>query len=80
MDVNQFLYLSGEVTRLFQAPRGPDSEYGFYGEDGGRRCYFDTSAVSHALNEPVYIVEPYAPGTRLADNGLPVFPLYYFER
>jgi hypothetical protein len=25
----------------------------------------------------VYIVEPYAPGTRLADNGLPVFPVYY---
>jgi hypothetical protein len=77
MDLNQFLYLSGEVCRLFQAPRGPDSEFGLYAENGGRRCYFDTSAVSHALNEPVYIVEPYAPGTRLADNGLPVFPLYY---
>ena len=45
--------------------------------NGARRCYFDTSAVDHALNEPVYIVEPYAPGTKLADNGLPVFPLYY---
>jgi WD40 repeat protein len=77
MDLDQFLYLSGEVCRLFQAPRGPDSEFGLYAENGGRRCYFDTSAVSHALNEPVYIVEPYAPGTRLADNGLPVFPLYY---
>ena len=69
--------MSGEVCRLFRAPRGPDSEYGLYAENGGRRCYFDTSAMSHALNEPVYIVEPYAPGTRLADNGLPVFPVYY---
>lgn len=77
MDLDQFLYLSGEVCRLFQAPRGPDSEFGLYAENGGRRCYFDTSPVSHALNEPVYIVEPYAPGTRLADNGLPVFPLFY---
>jgi hypothetical protein len=77
MDLDQFLYLSGEVCRLFRAPRGPDSEYGLFAENGGRRCYFDTSAVSHALNETVYIVEPYAPGTKLADNGLPVFPVYY---
>ncbi len=77
MDLDEFLYLSGEVCRLFQAPRGPDSEFGLYAENGGRRCYFDTSAVSHALNEPVYIVEPYPPGTRLTDNGLPVFPVFY---
>lgn len=77
MDLDQFLYMSGEVCRLFRAPRGPDSEYDLYMLNGSRRDYFDTSAVSHALNEPVYIVEPYAPGTRLADNGLPVFPLYY---
>jgi hypothetical protein len=77
MDLNQFLYMSGEVCRLFRAPRGPDSEYDLYPANGSRRCYFDTSAVDHALNEPVYIVEPYAPGTHLADNGLPVFPVYY---
>jgi WD40 repeat protein len=77
MDLNQFLYMSGEVCRLFRAPRGPDSETGLYIENGARRGYFDTSAVSHALNEPIYIVEPYAPGTRLADNGLPIFPVYY---
>ena len=77
MDLDQFLYMSGEVCRLYRAPRGPDSGYDLYAINGGRRCYFDTSAISHPLNEPVYIVEPYAPGTRLADNGLPVFPLYY---
>jgi WD40 repeat protein len=77
MDLDQFLYMSGEVSRLFRAPRGPDSEFGLYTENGARRCYFDTSAVSHTLNEPIYIVEPYAAGTRLADNGLPIFPVYY---
>jgi hypothetical protein len=77
MDLDQFLYMSGEVSRLFRAPRGPDSELGLYTENGARRCYFDTSGVSHTLNETIYIVEPYAPGTRLADNGLPVFPVYY---
>ena len=77
MDLDEFLYMSGEVCRLFRAPRGPDSEYGMYTENRARRCYFDTSAVSHTLNEPIYIVEPYAPGTRLSDNGLPIFPIYY---
>jgi WD40 repeat protein len=77
MDLDQFLYMSGEVCRLFRAPRGPDSEYDFYTQNGARRCYFDTSAVSHTLNETIYIVEPYAPGTRLSDNGLPIFPVFY---
>jgi WD40 repeat protein len=77
MDLDQFLYMSGEVCRLFRAPRGPDSEYDLYSQNGARRCYFDTSAVSHTLNETIYIVEPYAPGTRLSDNGLPIFPVFY---
>ena len=44
MDLDQFLYMSGEVCRLFRAPRGPDSEYGLYAQNGAQRCYFDTSA------------------------------------
>lgn len=77
MELDQFLYLSGEVCRLFRVPRGPDSEFGLYAQNGARRCYFDTSAISHPLNEEVYIVQPFPPGTRLPDNGLPVFPVFY---
>jgi WD domain, G-beta repeat/Planctomycete cytochrome C len=77
MDLNQYMYLGGEVCRLFQAPRGPDSGYDFYTGRGKRRTYFDTSATVHANDEPVYIVEAYRPGTKLVDNGLPVFPLYF---
>jgi hypothetical protein len=77
MDLNQYMYLGGEVCRLFRAPRGPDSGYDFYTGRGKRRTYFDTSATVHANDEPVYIVEAYRPGTQLVDNGLPVFPLYY---
>ena len=40
-------------------------------------AYFDTTPVTHALQEPCYIVEPYAPGTELPANGLPVFTLYF---
>jgi hypothetical protein len=89
MELNQYLYMNGEVVRLYIAPRGPDSEYNFYsvggstlpgdanGIIGKRRSYFDTSPIAHALDEPCYVVEPHAPGEKLPANGLPVFPLYY---
>jgi len=69
--------MNGEVCKLFQMPEGPDSGFQFYASRGKRRCYFDTSATSHANGDPVYIVQAYPPGTKLADNGLPVFPLHY---
>jgi hypothetical protein len=77
MELNEFLYLQGEVVKLFRAPQGPDSGFLFYSAGGKRRAYFDTSATAHALDEPCYIVEPHPPGTKLAANGLPVFTLYY---
>jgi mono/diheme cytochrome c family protein/sugar lactone lactonase YvrE len=77
MELNQYLYISGEVMRLFRMPQGPDSEMLMYPSGGQRRAYFDTSAVGHALDESGFIVEPQPLGTRLAANGLPVFRLNY---
>lgn len=77
MDVNQLLYLNGEVVQLWLWPRGPDSGFQFYPQTGNRTALFDTTAMSHALQEPCYIVEPHPPGTKLISNGLPVFPIYY---
>ena len=79
MEQNQLLYMQGEVVKLFLTPRGPDSQWDFYTLGGKRRCYFDTSATSHALDEPCYIVEPHPPADRakLPPNGLPVFTLHY---
>ncbi len=71
------MYMGGEVTKLFRMPQGPDSAFLFYKSQGNRKLYFDTSGTIHALGEPVYIVEPYAPAAKLIDNGLPVFPVYY---
>jgi WD40 repeat protein len=77
MSLNQFLYMQGEVCKLFRAPQGPDSGFNFYAWNGKRICYFDTSPTVHALDEPAYIVEPHPPGTDLVPTGLPVFPLYF---
>ena len=76
MDLNQFLYIGGEVLKTFRMPQGPDSGMQMY-HNGKRICHFDTSATIHALDEVCYIVEPYPVGTTLIDNGLPVFPLAF---
>lgn len=77
MELNQLMYLQGEVCKIFRMPQGPDSGFQFYNSGGKRLLYFDTSAVAHALDEPIYIVEPHPPGTKLVPNGLPVFTVYF---
>jgi WD40 repeat protein/mono/diheme cytochrome c family protein len=77
MDLNQYLFMNGEVAKLWLWPRGPDSGFQFYPQRGNRVTFFDTTATSHPLQEPCYIVEPHPPGTSLTSNGLPAFTLYY---
>ncbi len=77
IEVNDYLYAAGEVMRLWHYPRGPDSGFILYPGDGKRWTYFGTTGVTHALNEPAYVVVPHPPGTQLVASGLPVFTLYY---
>lgn len=77
MELNEYLYLQGEVCKIFRMPQGPDSEIVFYLANGSRRCYFDTSPTAHAIEESVYVVEPHPADARLTPNGLPVFDLFY---
>ena len=77
MELNEYLYVGGEVMKLWHYPRGPDSGFMLYPGYGKRFSYFNTTALSHALHEPAYIVQPYPPGTRLVPTGLPIFTLYY---
>ncbi len=77
MDLNQYVYLQGEVGKIFRMPRGPDSGLTFYSSNGRRLTYFNTSSTTHALDEPCYIVEPLPPGAPPIPNGLPTFPINY---
>lgn len=79
MELNDFLYSAGEVTRLWMYPRGPDSGFNVYPGTGNRRTFFDTTAITHALQDPAYIVRPLAADQAPADNGLPVFELFYLN-
>ncbi len=77
MDLNDYLYANGEVSRLWLYPRGADSGFNVYPGTGKRHTFFNTTALSHALGEPCYIVRPLPPGSETKPNGLPVFRLYY---
>ena len=77
MDLNDYVYVSGDVTRIFRLPRGPDSGFLFFANGGKRRAFFDTSATAHSLDEPCYVVEPKPLGAKFVPNGLPTFTLNY---
>jgi len=77
MELNEYLYANGEVVRLWHYPRGPDSGFLVYPGFGDRHTYFGTTALSHPLGEPCYIVRPLPPGSNPGTTGLPVFRLNY---
>lgn len=77
MLLNEYVYLSGDVIQLFQQCRGPDADAQFYPENGNRFAYFENNQPAQYWGEPGYIVVPYAVGTELPNNGLPVFTLFY---
>lgn len=77
MELDQYLYANGEVVKLWLYPRGPDSGFMVYPGAGARHTFFHTSAVTHALGEPAWIVEPLPRGAAPVPNGLPVFRVLY---
>ena len=78
MEIDEYVYASGEVMKLWQLPQGPDSGFLVYpGVGQNRYTYFGTTAITHALNEPCYIVQPHQPGATIIPNGLPQYTLYY---
>ena len=77
MELDEYFYSNGEVVKLWLYPRGPDSGFKVYPGEGRRQAYFGTTPITHALNEPGYIVTPLAPGSEPVPNGLPVFRLNY---
>jgi mono/diheme cytochrome c family protein len=77
MELDELLYSGGEVVKLWLYPRGPDSGFKVYPGTGKRETLFDTTAVTHALGEPAWIVTPLPPGSQPPANGLPVFRLTY---
>jgi len=79
MNVGEYFYASGEVTRLWLYPRGADSGFDVFPGMGNRWTYFGTTGTTHALGEPAYIVRPLGPSEPPLANGLPVFEIPYLN-
>ncbi|MDF1861064.1 MAG: hypothetical protein P1U87_12680 [Verrucomicrobiales bacterium] len=77
MDLNEYLYVNGEVVKLWHYPRGPDSGFLVYPGFGNRHTYFETTSLAHPLGQPCYIVRPLPAGSEPGSNGLPVYRIYY---
>ncbi len=77
MELNEYLYANGEVVRLWLYPRGPDSGFKVYPGEGRRETWFGTTALTHALGEPAYVVAPFPPGSDPTPNGLPIYRLNF---
>lgn len=77
MELNEYLYAAGEVVKLWLYPRGPDSGFKVYPGEKSRYTFFDTTATTHALNEPAWIVRELASNEESIPNGLPVFDIFY---
>ena len=79
MTVGEYFYSGGEVTRLWLYPRGADSGFDVFPGMGSRWTYFGTTAATHALGDPAYIVRPLTSGEPAPANGLPVFDIPYLN-
>lgn len=77
MELDDYMYFNGEVTKIFRLPRGPDADVIYYSSGGKRRAYLNTSPAGHGLDEACYVVEPKKLDEAITPNGLPVFTLYY---
>ncbi len=77
MELDEFLYCNGEVSKLWHYPRGPDSGFRVYPGSGSRHAFFDTTPLAHALGQTTYIVRELADGEEPLPNGLPTFPVLY---
>ncbi|MGH9666457.1 MAG: c-type cytochrome domain-containing protein, partial [Bryobacteraceae bacterium] len=77
INVGDYLMIGGEIIRVEELPRGPDSDTFFDAFGAQRIAYFDTTTEAHAVDKPVYKVRIYPPGKKFAPNGLPLEHLYY---
>ena len=78
MLLNEYVYLSGDVDQaLSAAARDQTQTPSFIRRTAIASRFSRRRAGAHNLGEPGYIVVPYAVGTELPNNGLPVFTLFY---
>jgi hypothetical protein len=77
LNVNDYVYVRGEIVQVLQLPLGPDEDVRFRNIRGQRLGMLETTPVAHANGTPVYKVQVHPPGRTFPPNGMPVFRLYF---
>jgi hypothetical protein len=73
--VGDYMMVGSEIIKVDAMPRGPDDDFIFTGFGDQRLTYLDTTPEAHPVDQAVYKVQNYPPGTQFAPNGLPVVHL-----
>ncbi len=77
LDIDDYLYVNGDLMRILALPRGPDDNCQFYQANGQRLGFLGTTPLQHSMGEPMYKVTIHPPGQNFPPNGMPVFTLFY---
>jgi hypothetical protein len=65
------------LGRIQALPRNPDDDSVFWNQQGQRLGMLETTPEQHPMNQPMYKVQLYPPGTVFPAGGLPVTTLTY---
>ena len=75
--VNDYLLVGRELMRIQALPRNLDDDCVFWGRQGQRMGWLETTPEQHPQGQPMYKVEIHPPGSIFPKSGIPVTTLYY---
>ena len=75
--INDYLWFGRELVRIQALPRNPDDDCVFWGQQGQRLGWLETTPEHHPMGQALYKVEIHPPGTVFPPSGVPATTLTY---
>ena len=75
--INDYLLVGRELMRIRALPRNLDDDCVFWGQQGQRLGWLETTPEQHPIGQPMYKVEIHPPGTIFPPSGVPATTLTY---
>ena len=75
--INDYLLVGRELMRIQALPRNLDDDCVFWGQQGQRLGWLETTPEQHPQGQPMYKVEIHPPGTVFPPSGVPTTTLHY---
>jgi dipeptidyl aminopeptidase/acylaminoacyl peptidase len=75
--VNDYLWFGRELARIQALPRNPDDDCVFWGQQGQRLGWLETTPEQHPMNQTMYKVEVHPPGAVFLPSGVATTTLTY---